>query len=342
MALGKTLRGVNRAGKIFLTTLLAAAAINLAGCEKKSQNTIDGPKGYPPEAPYITTITPIAQEPRRGMLLQIKDMSDNEDGFYLERKKEAPVEEGGGFFYRIEELPQAMPGDVVRHWDNGRGEEGLERSTKYTYRIRAFNEYGKSEWSSEVSQTTYGILNAIIYIGSPVKDADVDERVPNQNSEGTSLLVVGSMERKSQEAYIQFPLDKLPPYALRIKSAELSMIHQGEYGPSDSVLANIGVFKSSRYWNESHITWNNKPSAENMVSWYNYVFNSDNNFSTWDVTSYYQSYSDSTREVFLARLNEGFVLKQDYHIPNKIVGYRSIEGTPSGSRSSVLKLEYEW
>ncbi|MGC8789623.1 MAG: stalk domain-containing protein, partial [Caldisericum sp.] len=67
------------------------------------------------------------------------DNSDNEDGFKIERKKT------GETYTEI----KTLPANTTSYSDTG-----LSSNTTYYYRIRAFNSYGNSSYSNEVSVST--------------------------------------------------------------------------------------------------------------------------------------------------------------------------------------------
>lgn len=71
-------------------------------------------------------------------LVSWQDKSSNENGFELERKT------AGGAFQKI----GVLPAGAVSYIDSG-----LDAGTKYTYRIRSFNNTGYSEYSREVPLT---------------------------------------------------------------------------------------------------------------------------------------------------------------------------------------------
>lgn len=72
------------------------------------------------------------------VLVSWQDKSSNENGFELERKT------AGGAFQKI----GVLPAGAVSYIDSG-----LDAGTKYTYRIRSFNNTGYSEYSREVPLT---------------------------------------------------------------------------------------------------------------------------------------------------------------------------------------------
>ena len=88
---------------------------------------------------YITAIAVSSRQ----IDLNWHDNSDNEDGFEIERK------EAEGSFMQI----ATVETDVTNYSD-----VGVYPNTTYTYRVRAYNTAGKSDWSSEATETTPNII----------------------------------------------------------------------------------------------------------------------------------------------------------------------------------------
>jgi len=129
-----------------LITLIAWAIVD---------STRGGEPGIPTPSPSPSptpTPTPEPTMPNAPSLLQAValssgsidiswlDNSDNELGFEIERKTGA-----GGIYRRL----KTLDADVVSYRDSG-----LYETTTYYYRIRAYNEVGKSDYASENSATT--------------------------------------------------------------------------------------------------------------------------------------------------------------------------------------------
>ncbi|RLD15752.1 MAG: hypothetical protein DRI22_02075 [Caldiserica bacterium] len=94
------------------------------------------PAGTTPTSP--SNLTAEATSPTE-VSLSWTDNSDNEDGFKLERKQ------GSGPFSVIATLPP----NTTTYTDTG-----LTPETTYTYRVRAYNSYGYSPYSNEVTVKT--------------------------------------------------------------------------------------------------------------------------------------------------------------------------------------------
>jgi hypothetical protein len=93
----------------------------------------------PPSAPSDLVSTAVSSSQ---IDLTWTDNSENEDGFKVERKT------GGSGFSEI-----GMSGANITSFSD----TGLDSETTYTYRVRAHNEYGDSEYSNETSATTLPI-----------------------------------------------------------------------------------------------------------------------------------------------------------------------------------------
>ncbi len=217
----------------------------LIGCKSDSKTSEPtGPQGSPPLEPSFYRVTAIVQEPIRGMYLEIYDASDNEDGFIIERKIE------GEPFTQLVNLSANTK--TYDDWN-------LKMSTKYTYRIKAYNQHGSSVWS-EKTQTSAGQVPGQVFF-YPEADSYVRESSPsiNYGSEGY-LLVDGDYNDPGQKmfSYIKFDLQKyIPNYAIDIDKAELRLICQtaSELG---TPLITAHEIESS--WNEYSVNWNNRPN----------------------------------------------------------------------------------
>lgn len=104
-------------------------------------NTTTPPCGTPPSAPTNLTASVISTTE---VSLSWTDVSDNEDGFKIERK------ESGGTYSEIKTLSAGT---------TSYSDTGLSPNTTYYYRIRAFNSYGTSSYSNEASATTKAELS---------------------------------------------------------------------------------------------------------------------------------------------------------------------------------------
>lgn len=92
--------------------------------------------GDPPKAPSDLKITSVS--PNR-IVISWKDNANNEQGFRIERKT------GNGSFTQI----ASVSSNTTTYTNSG-----LTNNTRYTYRVRAYNSYGNSGYSEEVSVVT--------------------------------------------------------------------------------------------------------------------------------------------------------------------------------------------
>src|SRR3989344_4912853 len=143
MDLEKILQKTKKIGEGFLTGVAIIGTLSFGSCSKDSATNPDdgGNQGKPPIGVVIRVINSMAQEPNRGMRLSFIDISDNEEGFYLERR------EIGKSFENIANLPKNT--EEYEDWKN------IKASTFYSYRIKAHNEFGSSDWQ-ETGNTSVG------------------------------------------------------------------------------------------------------------------------------------------------------------------------------------------
>ncbi|HDH97367.1 MAG TPA: fibronectin type III domain-containing protein, partial [Proteobacteria bacterium] len=94
-----------------------------------------------PGAPRNLTATPSGT---MSIWLEWTDADEWEDGFLVERS------EDGMSFEQVAELPYHHEEDPRVYYED----TGLRPNTTYYYRVRAFNEYGYSDYSNVASATT--------------------------------------------------------------------------------------------------------------------------------------------------------------------------------------------
>jgi hypothetical protein len=124
-----------------LAPIVAAGAVSLAalaGCPTPVPSPNPTPTPTPIQTPTEPAIVlyPGATEPNRINQVLIYDNSDNEIGFNLERKTE------NGNFVSLANLPA----NAELYNDSG-----VATSTQYTYRLRAYNNAGNSDWCQETT-----------------------------------------------------------------------------------------------------------------------------------------------------------------------------------------------
>ena len=290
----------------------------LNSCEKKSptEPKIEEPKGSAPAIPSIMQLIPTAQEPNRGMFLMIYDASDNEEGFDIERKT------FGGTFSHLTNLPANT--ETYVDW-------GVEMSTAYTYRIRAFNKFGNSNWSSEKTETSEGPMTGHIFPVYNIADTYVKKSNPNKNYGNEKSLYISIENNENNEnILLLFSLPNLPSHAIEFKSAYLRLCEAG--GGNTIYPGLLGIYAAPilDQWNENSVTWNNLPGT--WLSTYGYAVHDPNKKSFVDIVV-----SKVVLEWYSGiRPNRGFMLFCD----NNYCCYYSKEGYQSGS--ACLEIDYIW
>lgn len=233
--------------------------------------------GSVPNTPSFYSLTPIGDPPDRGMYLEIYDDSNNEDGFTIQRK------DIWSSFIQVADLPANTK--TYTDW-------GLEMSTSYTYRIKAYNEYGSSAWS-EKTKTSAGLSTEDIIV-YPTEDSFIDQKYPSLNM-GTMeyLFVEDSYYNPGEEmiSFIKFPvLQSLPYYAVGIEFAEIVMFSQ-TCDPIGGPL--VGTHRVMSDWSESTVTWNNQPSFSWSASTVGTTVNNDGELVYFEITTLVSDWFDN-------------------------------------------------
>jgi hypothetical protein len=118
--------------------------------------------GPPPEEPYDLEANAVSS---KQVYLTWGDGSENETGFYLERKKE-----GDAGFKKI----ATLKADVIEYTDT----KSLTALTTYFYRICAYNSVGSSNYSEEVEVTTLTEPPSAPVLSSPKNGATKQGMTP--------------------------------------------------------------------------------------------------------------------------------------------------------------------
>ena len=286
-------------------------------CENKSTTTEPiAPQGNIPAKPNFYQVVAIVQEPVRGMYLTIYDASDNEDGFVIERKK------SGGSFTQLVTLPANSKS--YNDWGP------LETSTSYTYRIKAYNQYGSSNWS-EKAQTSAGEEPGTVFF-YPDADSYVEEANPTRNNGSEGYLIVdGAYNDPGNQmiSYIRFPYQQyIPNYAVYIDKAKLRLICQNE--PSaGTALTTVHTINAN--WNEYTINWNNKPTPNYGAISIGTHVNNDGQPVYFDVTNSLRNWLEGTAS------NYGFAL-----VAKNSIGKAILYSKERSQVKPILTVDYLW
>ena len=137
------------------------------------------------------------------------------------------------------------------------------------------------------------------------KDSYVIKTIPTSNrGDYTALYVGANVVGQETRAYLEFNLGSIPSTA-NVTSAELGLWYAGT---GDATVASIGAYRVTSVWNESTITWNNKPTY--YASPYSYTSIPaavTNNYMEWDMKYMVQYWVKGTypnRGVMLMDTNE--------------------------------------
>jgi len=168
--------------------------------------------GSVPNAPSNLTLTTISSEQ---INLNWQDNSDNENGFKIERKIE------GGTYSEIQ---------IVGPNINTFSDTGLTPDTKYYYRVRAFNSFGHSNYSNEVTATTLPLgtaPNAPSNLNAQVSSCNEVNLTWNDNSdnengfrierkEGSGTFVIIATVGVDSNSYIDTTVEENKTYTYKI------------------------------------------------------------------------------------------------------------------------------
>ncbi|MEK6761055.1 MAG: DNRLRE domain-containing protein [Nanoarchaeota archaeon] len=249
-----------------LARIALATSLFLASCGGGSggdgnEGNNSGSQQSVPAKPYITQTALYNEEPLRGIQLIIQDNSDNETGFVLERRKNY------GSYSQLETFSQ-KGGTGVRFLYS---DLGLDKNTNYTYRIRAYNNSGNSNWE-EITETSSNVLTSSLSVKSAA-DTYVQKNYPTLNFGNLPYIQIQESAGINLEAndaemgFLFFSLPTIPSYSEGIDSAELRLIEAG--GGGTFYPGKIGIYAAPVFssWNESTLKWNDYPSWEEVYSY---------------------------------------------------------------------------
>jgi len=193
------------------------------------------------------------------------DLSDNEDGFKIERNT------GASFFYLAR-----VAANVTSYSDKF----FLTDSTAYTYRVRAYAALANSNYSNEASEMTLGQGDTLIVL-NPSDDACVAGGVNGDYNYGCeSELVVqnGSEPDALRKSYVKFDFARMG-----IKNVKRAVVRLHAHVVSPCA---ITVYETSDNWHETSITWNNAP--EQGIPIIDVPVSKAGQYFEWEVTSFVQ------------------------------------------------------
>lgn len=274
----------NLIGKLFKPLVLAGALslASLVGCTQPGAPTPPtpptSPSGTKPATPSLSLI-PEAIEPNRIMQLLIQDYNFDENNVTIQKLV-------GGVYNTLATVTLDQYGEGVYN------DRGLSTSTAYTYRIKANNNAGSSDWNQQIA-TSPGTQSGTKTL-SPTQDSYVTVGSPYSNYGNFSqLLILGGATTSFAEAYVQFPYNQIS-YATSIASATLSLTSPSvEYLYPVGYPPYISVDSLATDWSESTVTWNTRPLFRGDVSSSAYVYD-NGQVVNWDVTPILQNWLQGT------------------------------------------------
>jgi hypothetical protein len=213
------------------TGLVVLASANTNARYWHNVMSLAGLPQVPPVAPAALAVSLPASSPESRLKLGWADHSVNESGFAIERRPP------GGSFRQI----ATVAPDVTTFSDSG-----LTPDTTYTYRVRAVNGAGASDYSAEASGTT-----AFVRTFAPTADASVDASAAATNfGSADQLILDGSPVR---QAYLTFELSGLA--GATVRSAKLRL-----YDPDDGSVKGGSVGTTAAAWSEDGVTYVTRPA----------------------------------------------------------------------------------
>ncbi|NJM16033.1 MAG: T9SS type A sorting domain-containing protein, partial [Bacteroidales bacterium] len=246
------------------------------------------------------------------------DNADNEDGFYLERKQ------GSGDYSQI----AGLAANTTSFADNG-----LATSTTYTYRVRAYNGAGNSDFGNESSATTESNGNGeTITVTTKVNSSndDAEETISN----GRIDLISNDLDIRSTDiCAMRFQLDV--PQGATIINANISFVSKESHESSSTLTFkaeaadNAQAFEAVAY----NISDRNQTSAQ--VQWSPSVWTEGNTYATVDLSPIVQEVTD--RSGWAA--NNYIVIMVTAEAGNKRAA-RTFDYNGNNSQSPVLKVTY--
>jgi uncharacterized membrane protein len=145
-------------------------------------------------------------------------------------------------------------------------------------------------------------------IHPPTDDAQVRGSAPDSNY-GDTPLYVGRIDDNSARSFLKFDLSSLP--SSTIENARLYLyVGRGwiSYGGE-----NVRCYRvDNDNWSEDAITWDNKPSIDNLLD--NKPVTEEGNWYFWDVTSFVASESGGDNKASFCMVGAGENIPPDHYV----------------------------
>ena len=186
-----------------------------------------------------------------------------------------------------------IEGEITYLWffgdgTNGSGEYANHIYTSagtYTVTLVVTDEFGATD-----SDTTFAHIWGSTegeWIFNATNDSHINQRTPSVNYGSESYLEISNNYGNNSSDWqrhllIQFNLSSIPSIT-NITQAQLYLYYY-DYDKNDTAGRNLSIRRITSNWNESNVTWNNRPtnSSENTS---NSIVPSSFSWMTWDVLS---------------------------------------------------------
>lgn len=222
----------------------------------------------PPTKPSNPTLLIANAASSSEIIIDWADQAFTENGYTIERKS------GDAAFSELATLDANS---------KSYKDAGLDASATYTYRVQAFNDIGKSDYSNEASATTFSAESIIIAYNASddtyVKGGSNSSE--NYGSESTIEVKTGSSESYFRRGLVKFDLNDVLWDADDVGNA-IVRIYANAAGACTLTASEI-----DDNWDELSVTWASAPVSGNAVS--EVEVSADGQYYEWNVTEYLKS-----------------------------------------------------